>query len=151
MKNMNSAMLSALLVVTFLGFGNAVATASSTTMGDKTITKVVKLLQNMLEKSQAEGDEERKIYAKFKCYCDTSEADKTKNIDANTKLISLLESEIEEKQGSNGEESSKCADLKAAMAENEQKRDEATTIRKKQNKNFAADEADFEQAIDQMK
>jgi hypothetical protein len=43
---------------------------------DRTITQVVKLLQGMLQKSQAEGDEERVIYAKFKCYCDTSEAEK---------------------------------------------------------------------------
>jgi hypothetical protein len=34
--------------------------------GDKTITKVVKLLQDMLDKSKEEGDAEKKIYGKFK-------------------------------------------------------------------------------------
>merc|ERR1719271_1209638 len=67
------------------------------------------------------------------------------------KLISLLESEIEELQGSNGEASSASAELKASMADNKAKRDEATSVREKQNKQFKEDEADFEQAISQMK
>jgi len=128
----------------------AAADASATATGDKTITKVVKLLQGMLDKSTEEGDEERKIYAKFKCYCDQSEAEKTEAIDKNTKLIALLESEIAKLQGSNGEASSASADLKANIASNEQKQDEATAIRKKQNKAFEAEEADLEQAIKQM-
>jgi len=144
-----SSMKFAPLAFLLLFLGTEFATAK-TEMGDKTITKVVKLLQNMLDKSKDEGDEERKIFAKFKCYCDQSDAEKTKAIDENTKLISLLESEIEELQGSNGELSSQCADLKASMAENERQREEATTIRDKQHDKYKADKADFEQAIDQM-
>merc|ERR1719217_1571423 len=87
--------------------------------GDRTITKVVKLLQNMLEKSKTEGDEERTIYGKFKCYCDQNEAEKKASIKALTEQISLLESKIEETQGSSGELSSDCADLKAKMADAE--------------------------------
>merc|ERR1719371_64091 len=85
-----------------------------------TITKVVEILQKMLDKSKEEGDEERKIYAKFKCYCDTSEAEKTASIKKETENIGLLESKIEELQGDTGELSSECADLKTKMAENEQ-------------------------------
>merc|ERR1719221_1300707 len=79
---------------------------------DRTITKVVKLLQEMLEKSQKEGDEERVIYAKFKCYCDTSEAEKKASIKELTETIDLLESQIAEIQGDTGGLSSECADLK---------------------------------------
>merc|ERR1719171_2224829 len=118
---------------------------------DRTITKVVKLLQGMLEKSKEQGDEERTIYGKFKCYCDTSEAEKTAEIKALTEEIAVLESKIAEIQGETGELSSDCAQLKAAMADNEAARDEATTIRDKENKAFKAEEADLEQAIDQMK
>jgi predicted nucleic acid-binding Zn-ribbon protein len=130
---------------------NGLSAALEVKTQDKTITKVVKLLQNMLDKSKTEGDEERKIFAKFKCYCDQSTAEKTSAIADSTKLISLLESEIEELQGSNGELSSKSADLKAAMAENKQQQEEATGIREKENKKFKADRDDFEQAIGQMK
>merc|ERR1719253_733094 len=80
---------------------------------DRTITKVVKLLQDMLEKSQKEGDEERVIYAKFKCYCDTSEAEKRAEIKQLTETIALLESQIEELMGSTGGLSEECAKLKA--------------------------------------
>jgi len=126
------------------------AAASVKMQGDKTITKVVKLLQDMLDKSKTEGDEEREIYAKFKCYCDQSKAEKTEAIAGNTKLISLLESEIEELQGSNGELSSQCADLKASMAENKAQRAEATAIRDKENSAFKAERTDLKQAIGQM-
>merc|ERR1719158_2455466 len=98
------------------------------TSKDRTITRVVKLLQDMLDKSKKEGDEERVIYAKFKCYCDTSEAEKTASIKKETEAISLLESKIEELQGDTGGLSSECADLKAKMAENKQARDDATTL-----------------------
>merc|ERR1719162_1284208 len=118
---------------------------------DNTITKVVKLLQGMLDKSVSEGDDERKIYAKFKCYCDTSEADKTESIKDGKEEIALLESKIEELQGSTGELSSECADLKQAMADNKAARDEADTLRTKENKAFKDEKADLEQAIGQMK
>jgi DNA repair exonuclease SbcCD ATPase subunit len=118
---------------------------------DRTITKVVKLLQDMLAKSQAEGDEERTIYAKFKCYCDQSEAEKKASIKSLTEQISLLESKIEEIQGSSGELSSDCADLKAKMADAEAAMEEATSIRDKQNKAFLAEEADLTEAISALK
>merc|ERR1719446_1945783 len=107
-----------ILALLALGAVHAEAANSAVHTKDKTITKVVKLLQGMLEKSKDEGDEERKIFAKFKCYCDTNKAEKNDSIESNTKTIKLLESQIEEAQGSNGELSSQCADLKASMASN---------------------------------
>merc|ERR1719326_2211478 len=118
---------------------------------ERTITQVVKLLQTMLKTSKAQGEEERVIYGKFKCYCDRSEAEKKASIKALTEQISLLESKIEETQGSTGGLSSECADLKAKMADNKQARDDATALREKENKAFNAEEADLEQAIKQMK
>jgi len=129
----------------------AVASDVAAKTQDKTITKVVKLLQNMLDKSKKEGDEETKIFAKFKCYCDQSEASKKDSIAAATQQIEILSAKIEEAQGSNGELSSKSADLKASMAENKAARDQAEAIRNKQNKAFKAERSDLEQAIGQMK
>jgi hypothetical protein len=113
----------------------------------RTITQVVKLLQSMLEKSQLEGDEERVIYAKFKCYCDTSEAEKKASIKQLTETISLLESQIEEIMGDTGGLSEQCADLKKRMAENMMAQEEATAVRDKEHKAFVAEEADLEEAI----
>merc|ERR1719199_1162296 len=118
---------------------------------DRTITQVVDLLQKMLDKSVKEGDEERVIYAKFKCYCDTSEAEKKASIKEQTEMIALLESKIAELQGDTGGLSSECADLKADMAANQASRDEATAMRNKENSAYRAEKADLEQGIDQMK
>merc|ERR1719482_1000753 len=118
---------------------------------DRTITKVVKLLQNMLKTSVEEGDEERVIYAKFKCYCDTEEAEKKALIKSLTEQIELLENRIAEIQGSTGGLSEECADLKKRLAENEMAQDEATAIRKKEKKAFDAEEEDLTTAIEQMK
>lgn len=117
----------------------------------RTITQVVKLLQGMLDKSQKEADEERVIYAKFKCYCDTSEAEKKASIKQLTETIALLESQIEEIMGDTGGLSEECADLKARMAENKAAQEEATAVREKENKAFLAEEADLEEAISDAK
>jgi chromosome segregation ATPase len=124
--------------------------SGSVSKGDRTITKVVNLLQDMLEKSKKEGDEERKIYAKFKCYCDTSEAQKKSSIESLTEQISILESKIAEIQAETGELSSDCAALKANMAENQQARKDATALRNKENKAFVGEEKDLTAAIAQM-
>jgi hypothetical protein len=125
--------------------------AATAVQKDRTITQVVKLLQDMLEKSKKEGDAERVLYAKFKCYCDQSEAEKKASIEKLTEQIELLESSIAEVQGSTGGLSSECADLKTKMADNKAARDEAETIRGKEKKAFEAEEADLKGAIAQMK
>jgi len=129
-----------------LAFGTATVVKK-----DHTITQVVKLLQGMLDKSKVEGEEETELYGKFKCYCDKSETEKTLSIKEKTEQIALLEAQISETQGDTGELSSDCAKLKTSMAENQAARDEAETLRKKENSDFLAEEADLEQAIGQMK
>jgi chromosome segregation ATPase len=137
----------------YFGFLALLATCAVATVQherDNTITKVVKLLQGMLEKSKEEGDEERKIYAKFKCYCDQSEAEKKASIKELSEQIAVLESKIAEIQGESGELSSEVAALKAAMADNTQARKDARALRGKENKAFLAEEKDLTDAIAQM-
>jgi len=117
---------------------------------DRTITKVVKLLESLLEKSKADGETDRDLYAKFKCYCDDNEDEKTLSIEELTKQIGILESHIEELRGSTGELSTECAQLRSDMEENEAARAEAEAIRKKAHADFVAEEADLTSAIDQM-
>ena len=77
-----------------------------------TMTKVVKLLQGLMEKSKEDGKEEATLYAKFKCYCDAQEEEKTTTIDSLTERISVLESQIEELQASTGKLSMEVAQLR---------------------------------------
>jgi hypothetical protein len=146
---MKVAMLKAVVFLAFLSISTA--TKAVVKNDDKTITKVVKLLQSMLDKSKAEGDEERTIYAKFKCYCDQSEAEKKASIKQLTEQIDMLESRIAEIQGDSGVLSSECAQLKVDMAANEAARKEATAIRDKEHEAFVATEADLVEAISDLK
>jgi hypothetical protein len=118
--------------------------------GDNTITKVVKILQGMLEKSKKEGEEEREIFAKFKCFCDDNEAEKKQSISDLGRSINVLSSKIEELQGSTGGLSSECAQLRTDMMNNEQARATAESVRNTENEEFVAEEADMVAGIEQM-
>eukprot|EP00747_Dinoflagellata_sp_TGD_P137796 gnl/TRDRNA2_/TRDRNA2_175726_c0_seq65.p1 gnl/TRDRNA2_/TRDRNA2_175726_c0~~gnl/TRDRNA2_/TRDRNA2_175726_c0_seq65.p1 ORF type:complete len:749 (+),score=304.12 gnl/TRDRNA2_/TRDRNA2_175726_c0_seq65:100-2346(+) len=140
--------MKAVLLLLFVGSVAGLETGAATQ--DRTITKVVKLLQGMLDKSKEDGDKEHKLFAKFKCYCDSNEEEKTANIKELTKQIGILESKIEELQGSNGQLSTACAELRSGMMENEDARKEAESIRTKANEAFVAEEEDLTKAIGQM-
>merc|ERR1719163_1417605 len=127
-----------------------VSAASAVETQDRTITKVVKLLQEMVEKSEEDGRNDATIFGKFKCYCDTNTAAKTTSIEENTKMIAMMEGKIEELRGSSGKLSSEVAQLTKSMSDNEAARSDATGIRDKENADFVAEEADMTGAIDQM-
>eukprot|EP00747_Dinoflagellata_sp_TGD_P137804 gnl/TRDRNA2_/TRDRNA2_175726_c0_seq72.p1 gnl/TRDRNA2_/TRDRNA2_175726_c0~~gnl/TRDRNA2_/TRDRNA2_175726_c0_seq72.p1 ORF type:complete len:786 (+),score=294.58 gnl/TRDRNA2_/TRDRNA2_175726_c0_seq72:97-2358(+) len=126
------------------------ASVQTTVTKDSTITKVVKILETMMEKSKKEGAKEATLFGKYQCYCDTNEAEKTASITDLTKKIGLLGSNIQELQGANGKLSAECAELRTAMQDNEAAREEAQGIRDKAEAAFLAEEADLKQAIGQM-
>jgi uncharacterized small protein (DUF1192 family) len=114
---------------------------------DRTIGKVVKLLQEMLEKSKQEADEERVLFAKYKCYCDDNEREKKESIEELTNNIEFLSTKIEELKGENGELSKDVAKLSADMTENEATRAGAESLREKSHEVFLSEESDMENAI----
>merc|ERR1719261_3856 len=83
--------------------------------GDRTMTKVVKLLQEMLEKSQEDGRADTEIFAKFKCYCDSNTASKTASIASLTSQISTHEGQIEKLSASSAKLSTEVAQLDQSM------------------------------------
>eukprot|EP00928_Gymnodinium_smaydae_P008515 TRINITY_DN130_c0_g1_i1.p1 TRINITY_DN130_c0_g1~~TRINITY_DN130_c0_g1_i1.p1 ORF type:complete len:772 (+),score=264.31 TRINITY_DN130_c0_g1_i1:74-2317(+) len=134
-----------------LAASGAISAASDVSEGkDRTITKVVKLLQNMLDKSKEDGDEERTLYGKYKCYCDQNDASKKESIASLTTEIGLLENQIDGLKASSSELSTEAARLSAAMQANEESRTQAQSVRDKENEAFVAMEADSVAAIDQM-
>merc|ERR1719460_3158440 len=110
---------------------------------DSTITKVVKLLQEMLDKSKVDGTDDRTVYAKFKCYCDTTTEKKTKAIVETTAAIEAAEAQLEDLRAQNTALSQEVAKLESDMAENKAAREEATALREKE-------EADLVTGIDQL-
>jgi len=146
MKSACAAICALLLVVAPL----ASASAASVTK-DRTITQVVKMLEVMMESSKTDGNKERDMYAKYKCYCDTNTAEKTSEIESLTDQISVLESNIEALQASTGGLSEDVARLAADMASNKDSQGQAASIRLKEKTAWEALETDLTQAIGQMK
>jgi chromosome segregation ATPase len=115
-----------------------------------TITEVVSLLQEMLDKSKEDGKEDRTVYAKYLCYCDTTTATKEKSIADETENIERFTAELEDMRATNTRLSQEVATLEKNMADNQAARDEATSIRDKENEDFVKEEADLETGIDQL-
>merc|ERR1719235_1385883 len=141
-----------IVVVALLALSVQLPTAEgrSAETGDRTITKVIKLLQEMLVKSKADGERDTELFAKYKCYCDSNAAAKTKAIDQAGKDIELLAGKISELQSSSGALSTENAGLQFSMGDNERARETATSLRDKANADYDAQKADMEAAIDQM-
>eukprot|EP00747_Dinoflagellata_sp_TGD_P137746 gnl/TRDRNA2_/TRDRNA2_175726_c0_seq2.p1 gnl/TRDRNA2_/TRDRNA2_175726_c0~~gnl/TRDRNA2_/TRDRNA2_175726_c0_seq2.p1 ORF type:complete len:710 (+),score=273.59 gnl/TRDRNA2_/TRDRNA2_175726_c0_seq2:184-2313(+) len=104
----------------------------------------------MMEKSKKDGAKEATLFGKYKCYCDTNEAEKKTSISDLEKKIGLLGSNIQELKGENGKLSAECADLRTRMQDNEAAREEAQGIRDKAKEAYDAEVADLTQAIGQM-
>merc|ERR1719409_1465860 len=140
----------AVFVVACLLTAASAASDETRVEGDRTITKVIKMLQGMLVKSKADGENDVKLFAKYKCYCDSNAAEKAKAIVDQGKEIELLAGEIAELQASNGKLSTDNAELEMAMGDNERARTTADELRSKANDDFKAEEEDMVNAIGQM-
>jgi cell division protein FtsB len=128
----------------------AVPAAAVSTRDDSTITKVVKLLQEMLDKSKGDGTDDRTVFAKFKCYCDTTTAEKKKAIEETTAAIEAAEAQLNDLRAMNTKLSQEVAKLESDMASNAAAREEATAIRNKEKEDFTKEEADLVTGVDQL-
>lgn len=118
--------------------------------GDPTISKVIKLLQGMLDKSKEDGEKDTKLMAKYTCFCDTNEEEKTKSIKDLGANIEVLGAQIGQLQAINGQVSNELAELHAQISDNEQGRATADSVRAKAREAFLGEEADMKNAIGQM-
>merc|ERR1719326_2719531 len=101
----------------------------------------------MLAKSKKEGEEERVIYAKFKCYCDSNEAEKRDAIKTEGENINSFKGKLAELKGKNGRLSQEVMKLETDMKENKATREMAKNLREAGNKNFKQEKEDMESAI----
>jgi hypothetical protein len=118
--------------------------------GGKTITQVVTLLQEMLDKSQEDGSSDRTLYAKFKCYCDSTTESKKTAIETTSEDIERMDALIADKSAVNTAYSSEAAKLEADMASNQKAQGEATTTRGKEEEAFEKEEEDLVKGIEQL-
>jgi hypothetical protein len=106
-----------------------------------TIALVVTRLRTMLKDSEAEGDTERELYAKFKCYCDTNERAKEENIANMAQLISATKAETATLRAENSQLSVEQAAMEEKKSDAETADTQATNMRNSENANFRTEEA----------
>jgi len=118
--------------------------------GDKTISGVVSMLQEMLDKSKEDGENDRKVYGDFKCFCDTKLEEKDESITVTQEDVDSAEAELADLRAENTKLSQEVAGLEKDIAANEKMREEATTLRDKEKEEFETTEADLETGISQL-
>merc|ERR550514_2175680 len=82
---------------------------------DNTISEVVSLLQEMLDKSKVDGKKDRELFAKFQCFCDTTTKEKETAIAEAQTAIETMEALLADLRAQNGKLSQEVAHLKQSM------------------------------------
>lgn len=115
-----------------------------------TIEQVTSLLQGMLDASKADGEADHEVYAKFKCFCDTTEPEKDESITVTQEDVDQAEAQLADLRAETTLLSQEVAKLEADMAANEEARESAKTIRENEKETFDKTEADLETGISQL-
>jgi hypothetical protein len=112
------------------------------------INQVVKLITEMKAQTEQEAQEDMEAYDKYKCWCITTEKEKTDAVDAAKKKLDSLAAFLEEAAGKEGELKTEIAGLTKDIADDKDALASATSIREKENKEFLAEEADLKETLD---
>merc|ERR1719316_2004062 len=118
--------------------------------GDKTITQVVTLLQEMLDKSKDDGKSDRTVFGKFQCYCDSTTAKTKEAIASTSEEIERMDALIADKSAQNTAYSQEAAKLEVDMAANQKGQGDATATRGKEQESFEKEEEDLVKGIEQL-
>jgi len=120
---------------------------SSAVETETPIQKVVKLVTEMKAQTIAEGESDLEAYDKYKCWCETSEAEKTAATKAAETKLQELSSFVEEAAAKEGQLKTEIAGLEDDIAADKDALASARSMRAKENKEFSAEEADFSETI----
>jgi chromosome segregation ATPase len=111
------------------------------------IQKVVKLITEMKAQTVKEGEEDQTAYDKYKCWCLTTESEKTDAVKAAEAKIEELTSFIAEAAAKEGELKTEIAGLEEDIAADKEALATATEMREKENAEFKAEEADMKETL----
>jgi len=111
------------------------------------IDKVVTLISEMKATTEKEAAEDMEAYDKYKCWCITSEKEKTDAIAAAQAKLAELESFLEKAAGKEGELKTAIAGLEEDIAEDTDALASATSMREEENKEFLGEQADMKETL----
>jgi len=110
--------------------------------------EVISLLDELHAKVTADGEREAKAYTEYTAWCDDVSANTRFAIKTAESEKANLEAKIAELSANIEAGSSKIEELAGAIAQDTQELNDATTVRNKEAKEFAANEAELTDAID---
>jgi len=111
------------------------------------IQKVVTLVSEMKAQTIKEGEEDLEAYDKYKCWCETTVAEKTAAIAAAEEKLGELASFLEESAAKEGELKTEIAGLEEDLASDTEALASATKMREESNAEFKAEEADMKETL----
>merc|ERR1719478_922353 len=109
------------------------------------IQKVVKLITEMKAQTIKEGEDDLEAYDKYKCWCETSEAEKTDAVKAAETKLQELTSFVEEAAAKEGQLKTEIAGLEDDIAADQEALSSATALRNEENHKFEAEAADMKE------
>merc|ERR1719356_517099 len=121
--------------------------ATTNSLRANPIRKVVKMLQSIQKKVEAEGEKEEEMFKKYMCYCKTAGGDLEKSIASAEAKAPEVASEI---TGSEAKKASLDEELVSHKADREAAKSavaEATALREKEAASFAAKKASYGEDI----
>jgi len=159
---MRSAMIvAAMLLAPVLGVNVIITGASSETTMDsitfdeegaknRPVSKVIKLLHDMLKQMEKEGQEDEEAYDKMKCWCITNDKEKSQSIADAEAHVEDLTSKIEKYTSLSAQTSTEISNLDSEKAADMLALDHATALRQKQLTEFNAEEKDMLQSVSSL-
>jgi chromosome segregation ATPase len=116
-------------------------------INESPIQKVVKLVTQMKDQTTKEGEADLEAYDKYKCWCETTTAEKTAAIEAAETKLEELGSFVEEAAAKEGELKTEIAGLEEDIASDTTALQTASKTRSEQNADFETEAADFKETI----
>jgi len=118
---------------------------------ERPVSKVIKLLKDMQTQLTKEGEEDKSVYEKVQCWCETNGGDKLKTIEDAEASISDSTSTIEALTAKSAQLSTDIQDLEAEIADNQDALGTATSLREKALEEFTSEEKDLLQSVQALK
>lgn len=110
------------------------------------IRKVTTLIQEMKAQVEKEGDEDKEVFDKYVCWCDTTKEEKEAAIANAEKTLDELAAFLESAAAKEGQLKTEIGALQEGIADDQESLATATAVREKEHEAFAGEEADMKES-----
>jgi len=134
-----------------LSLKNALTRDLGTSMKERPIAKVVRMLQDMKDELTAELEDDKAVQETLDCWCTTNENEKNQAVEVASRRIEELYAMMGEAGAKMKELKSKRKSVQEEQYADQKALDESEELRMKENKEFHGEETDLLGAIDACK